>query len=200
MESRIAQNQRWVSKTMAASELSQIRVLIIDENGHGISLLRSILIQLGVKDTVALRSTEQALQVLRENKFDVVFVDDLATPLSPVGFVKALRRDLTTQDVTVPVVLVSGGASRTHIEDVRDAGANDAIAKPVSVETVERKLRSLVLEPQAFVTARTFLGPDRRRGERRGDRREGEERRGQRESDANVFLRPPRVRPEDGQN
>ena len=188
---------------MAGNELSALRVLIIDENGHGISLLRSILVQLGVKDTVALRNTEDALKVMRETKFDVVFVDDLATPLPPVAFVKALRRDLVTQDVTVPVVLVSGGASRTQIETARDSGANDFIAKPVSVETVERKLRSLLLEPQAFVAARTFLGPDRRRGsaERRGERREGgEERRGQRESDAAVFVRAPRVRLDDGQN
>jgi two-component system chemotaxis response regulator CheY len=182
---------------MTVKDLRDVHILIIDEKGHGISLLRSILIQLGVKDTIAIRSTEEALKMLRDFKFDVVFCDELAVPLNPVGFVKALRRDLETKDVTVPVILVSSGANRKQIELVRDAGANDVVAKPVSAETVERKLRQLFFAPQAFVTARTFLGPDRRRSdERRAEPRAGEERRGQREQDANVFVRPPRIKPD----
>jgi CheY-like chemotaxis protein len=180
---------------LPVTELGEVRALIIDERGHGISLLKSILIQLGVKRIAAYRSTDDALRQLREETFDVVFCDELAAPLNPVAFVKTLRRDLTTRDVTIPVILVSAGANRKQIELSRDAGANDVIAKPVSAETVERKMRSLVLAPQTFVTARTFLGPDRRRSDdRRREPRDGIERRGTGASDATVFHRAPRIK------
>jgi CheY-like chemotaxis protein len=181
----------------AVNELSDVKVLIIDEKGNGISLLKSILIQLGIKRIAAYRSTDDALKHLREETFDLVFCDELSTPLNPVAFVKTLRRDLITRDVTVPVILVSVGANRKQIELARDAGANDVVGKPVSIETVERKIRSLLLTPQDFVTAKTFLGPDRRRsGEDRGRPPAGVERRGAR-SDATVFHRPPRIRSEE---
>jgi CheY-like chemotaxis protein len=183
---------------LPVTELSEAKVLIIDEKGHGISLLKSILIQLGVKRIAAYRNTDEALHQLRQEQFDVVFCDELAAPLNPVAFVKTLRRDLTTKDVTVPVILVSAGANRKQIELARDAGANDLVAKPVSAETVERKIRSLVLTPHNFVTAKTFLGPDRRRGDdRRREPRDGIERRGMGPSDASVFHRPARIRTED---
>jgi PleD family two-component response regulator len=178
------------------SELRDIRTIIIDEKGHASSLVRSLLLRLGVQRIAALHSTDDALKLMREETFDVVFCDEYSAPLNPVAFVKAVRRDLTTKDVTIPVVLISAGASRKQIELARDSGLNDVIAKPVSVDTIERKLRQLVLEPQAFVTAKTFLGPDRRRSgeERRGEPRPGEmERRGT-SSDGNVFRRPPRIK------
>jgi PleD family two-component response regulator len=181
----------------AASELSEVRVLIVDEKGHGISLLKSILLQLGVKRIAAYRNTDDALRQLRVEGFDVVFCDEMATPLNPVGFVKALRRDLRSCDVTIPVIFVSAGANRRQIELARDAGANDVIAKPVSGDTIERKLRSIMLEPQVFITTRTFLGPDRRRTEdRRREDRDGDDRRDTLASDANVFLRSPRIKPD----
>ena len=179
------------------SELRDIRTIIIDEKGHASSLIRSLLVRLGVQRIAALHSTDDALKLMREETFDVVFCDEYSAPLNPVAFVKAVRRDLTTRDVTIPVVLISAGASRKQIELARDAGLNDIIAKPVSVDTIERKLRQLTCEPQAFVTAKTFLGPDRRRSdERRGEQRhDGSERRGTK-NDGNVFRRPPRIKPD----
>lgn len=185
---------------MGVINLQDIRVLILDEKGHGRSLLRSLLLSLGLQRIVALTNTTEALAVLRDERFDLMFLDELAGPLNPVAFIKALRRDLSTRDVTMPVVLVSAGAGRRQIMLARDAGANDVISKPVSAETVERKLRTLLFAPQTFVTAKTFMGPDRRRAsdDRRqfGERRPAFERRGQSQN-GTVFVCPPRVRSDD---
>jgi DNA-binding response OmpR family regulator len=98
---------------------------------------------------------------------------------------------LTTRDVTVPVVLVSAGADNSKIKAARDSGMNDVIVKPVSVGTIERKLRSLLHNPKPFVTAKEFVGPDRRssREDRRqfGERRPGGEDRRGTSTNASVF-------------
>ena len=180
------------------SDFRDISTLIIDPAGHSKALLKGLLTTLEVARAATVNSTEEALLTLRREVFTVVFCDELAGFLEPFAFLKALRRDLTTRDVTVPVVLISAGADYPKIVAARDAGMNDVISKPVSAETIERKLRSLLLAPRPFVTAKTFVGPDRRRaGEDRrkfGERHNGEDRRG-RSADAAVFSVAPRLNP-----
>jgi two-component system chemotaxis response regulator CheY len=146
------------------SEFKTIRTLIVDPTNHSKNFLRGLLTSLNVQHVVALANTDEALACLRQECFSIVFCDDLVGPLDPFGFLKALRRDLATSNVTVPVVLVSAGADFSKITAARDAGMNDVIAKPVSIGTIERKLRSLLLAPRPFVTAKSFVGPDRRGG------------------------------------
>jgi CheY-like chemotaxis protein len=171
-------------------EFRDIRTLVVDPSGHSKAFLRSLLTNLGVSDVATVAGTDEALLSLRIEVFSIVFCDELAGPLDPFAFLRALRRDLTTRDVTVPVVLVSAGADGSKIKAARDSGMNDVIVKPVSVGTIERKLRSLLHAPKPFVTAKEFVGPDRRRlGEDRrqfGERRPGEDRRGT-SSAASVF-------------
>ena len=183
------------------SEFKDIRTLIIDPAGHSKALLKSLLTTLEVARVVAVANTDEALLSLRREDFSVVFCDELVGPLDPLVFLKTLRRDLTTRDVTVPVVLISAGADYSKIVAARDAGMNDVMAKPVSAETVERKLRSLLLAPRSFVTAKAFVGPDRRRsGEDRrpfGERRPGGEDRRGKSADGSVFAIGPRLGTDD---
>jgi two-component system chemotaxis response regulator CheY len=154
-------------------ELKHCKALIIDPTGFSKALLRSLLINLGVHNVETASDSSEALLAMRKHTFTLIFCDELVTPLNPFEFLKALRRDVETRDVTVPVVLVSSGLEFYRVAAARDAGMNDVIVKPVSVETVEKKLRSLVLSPKHFVTTKAFIGPDRRRG---GDRRQFGER------------------------
>jgi two-component system chemotaxis response regulator CheY len=190
-----------LSQAFDMSELRDVRTLVIDPAGHSKNLLRSLLANLGVMRVAATPSTEEALQILRAESFSVVFCDELAGPLDPLAFLKSLRRDLSTRDVTIPVVLVSAGADISKIKAARDAGMNDVIAKPVSLGTVERKLRSLIIAPRPFVTAKKFVGPDRRGTS--DDRRQfgerppgGEDRRGRSET-GTVFTVGSRLSPEE---
>jgi two-component system chemotaxis response regulator CheY len=174
------------------SAFRNIAPLIIDPAGHSKGLLKRLLTNLGVRGVTAVCDTDEALKILRTTAFSIVFCDEIAGPQSPIEFAKALRRDLTTRDVTIPVVLVSGSAEISMITAARDAGMNDVIAKPMSALTIERKLHSLLNAPRSFVTAKTFVGPDRRRtGEDRrqfGECPDGAGERRSRTSDGTVFA------------
>ena len=181
------------------SEFKDIKPLIIDPDGHSKALLRKLLTAFGVSRIMSTNATDEALIMLRRETFSIVFLDEMAGPLKPVHFLKMLRRDLNTNDFTVPVVLVSAGADTAKITAARDAGMNDVIAKPVSVQTIERKLRSLLVEPRDFVTTKSFVGPNRRhtQEDRRqfGERTAKKERRGKKPSP--VFPIAPRLSPKD---
>lgn len=185
------------SSELRMGNFRHLRTLIIDPSGYSKNLLKTLLATLGVEHVVAMGQTDYALVSLRNELFNIVFCDEMVAPHDPIAFLKALRRDLRTRDVTIPVVLVSAGADIDKIKAARDAGMSDVLTKPVSAETVERRLRALLLKPKAFVASKAFVGPDRRRnnedrrqfGERAPD---GVDRRQSRTSDC-VFQIGPKI-------
>jgi len=171
-------------------EFRSIKAIIIDPTGYSRDLLRRILVSLEVHDIDYVSSTGRALSTLQTHRRDVVFCDELAGV--PADFMKTLRRDFNTRNILVPVFLVTAGADEQQIHTARDAGINGVIVKPVSVATVERKLRATLQTPKDFVATKAFIGPDRRanREDRRlaGERADREERRGRgRSAEALVF-------------
>ncbi len=157
-------------------------ILILDSTGHSRNLLRQILLLLGFTRVSCAARTSDALAMLRDRPFRVVFCDEDVRPHTPAEFMKSLRCDLTTANVVIPAVLVSTAARYDKVSEWRDAGGNDVIVKPVSMEVIKLRIASLILNPKPFVTTRTFIGPDRRREDRRqegarnaaaGDRRSG---------------------------
>lgn len=143
------------------SEFKDILPLIIDPDTQSKALLRKLLTAFGVTRIMSAQATDDGLMMLRREKFDVVFLDEMAGPLKPMHFLKMLRRDLHSEDVAVPVVLVTAKIDAAKVTAARDAGMNDVISKPVNLPAIERQLRA-ALSPRPFVVAKNFVGPDRR--------------------------------------
>jgi DNA-binding response OmpR family regulator len=91
---------------------------------------------------------------------NVLFCDETAGDIA--GFMKALRRDTKTKNIALPVFLVSAGVQEEQVAIARDAGMNGVVVKPLSVATVEKKLRLTLEEPKAWIATPNFIGPDRR--------------------------------------
>jgi two-component system chemotaxis response regulator CheY len=156
------------AETMRMSEYKDLLPLIIDPDPQSKALLRKLLAAFGVDRIMTAQATDDALMMLRREKFSVVFLDEMAGPLKPLHFLKMLRRDLHANDVAVPVVLVCAKIDAAKVTAARDAGMNDVISKPVNLPAIERQLRT-ALAPRPFVANKNFVGPDRRH--QREDRR-----------------------------
>src|SRR5271156_1234686 len=136
------------------SDFERIKALIVDHAGYSRDLLRGILTVLGVVDTFNSPNCTRALSALQAHHRDVVFCDERAGNCAE--FMKALRRDVETRNITVPVFLISAGVQEEQILVARDAGMNGVIVKPVSVATVERKLCATLKRPKDFVATKAF--------------------------------------------
>jgi two-component system, chemotaxis family, chemotaxis protein CheY len=156
------------------SEFKDILPLIVDPDTQSKALLRKLLAAFGVTRVMSAQATDDAMMMLRREKFNVVFLDELAGPLKPLHFLKMLRRDQHSADASVPVVLVCAHADAAKITAARDAGMNDVISKPVNLPAIERQLRAALAPSRSFVVNKNFIGPDRRH--MRDDRRQFGER------------------------
>jgi DNA-binding response OmpR family regulator len=85
-----------------------------------------------------------------------------------------LRANPQSPNPFVPVIILTGPTTQEHVRQARDAGANEFIAKPVSVKTMMSRLASVIEHPRPFVRTSQYFGPCRRR---RQDEHQGPERR-----------------------
>lgn len=148
---------------MPNSSISDLRVLIVDDNDHMRRLLRGILEALGIKQVRDVENGMIALNDSRLNLPDIIITDMMMSPIDGLEFSRMLRDDSTHPATHVPVMMVTGFAEKHHVEAARDAGVSEFLAKPVTVDGVEARLRSVIENPRAFVRSKSFSGPDRRR-------------------------------------
>jgi uncharacterized protein (TIGR02266 family) len=123
-----------------------LRVLVVEDNVHIAELLRH-----GLGDDR--RATDiafdcrlagdgrAALELLKEQRFDVVIVDVYLPVLDGIGVITAVRNKLDLQQL--PIIAVSGGGD-TARRDALAAGANLFIDKPMRLKSLLERMREIM--------------------------------------------------------
>jgi len=124
-----------------------IRILVVDDEEIIREALTEALVWIGYS-AVGAASVEQALDLLQDHHFDLVFCD-LVMPQSD-GFV--LLEVLRQQLPATPVIVLTGHATLDLTHRAIHLGAHDFIVKPFSIRElpfiVERNLERIRLETQ----------------------------------------------------
>ena len=114
-------------------------VLVVDDMKSLRLLLCKVLADLGVIHIRAANNGKAALESLRSQRPEIVFLDWEMPEMSGLEVLQELRKDAELKEV--PVVMVSSCNSKEKVVKALQAGANDYIVKPFSTETVQRKLQ-----------------------------------------------------------
>lgn len=168
-----------INSFMFRESLSELRVLVVDDNDHMRRLLRNILETLGVRQVRDVENGMIALNDSRLNVPDVIITDMMMGPIDGLEFSRMLRDDITHPATHIPIMMVTGHAEKQLVVAARDAGVTEFLAKPVTVDGVEARLRSVIENPRRFIRSDSFAGPDRRRRQLPlpvGDRRRADDR------------------------
>ena len=143
-------------------DLSSITALVVDDSRYARSFIRTALTSFGLRSVVEAADGPAAFVVLAERPVHLVIVDYEMSPMNGIDFTRLLRSGQAVPCVDVGVVMVSGDASREVVVAARDAGVSEFLVKPLSTESLYRRVRSVLTSPRAFVQAPGFVGPDRR--------------------------------------
>lgn len=139
------------------SGLQNVKVLIVDPAGNSRRLLYGVFPLLEIRDIRSVDRVELAVVELHTYHRDIIFCDEETKDLA--SFVKTLRA--SRQHGAVPVFLVAVEIRQDQILAARDCGITGVILKPVSAETLERKLRAALGIPKEGHDRR--VGPADRR-------------------------------------
>lgn len=114
-----------------------MNILIVEDDKFALNLLRHSLETLGHKVEGTLNA-EEAIEMAATGRFDLVISDIMMPGISGLSLVTILR---TVHLCNTPIIIMSALHNQPLLESVFDAGANDFLAKPFSIEDLEEKLR-----------------------------------------------------------
>jgi two-component system chemotaxis response regulator CheY len=148
---------------MSGYRFDRLRVLVVDDNVHMRRLVITILQAFGVTMIFEASSGESAWDLIREHNPDIVVLDWVMEGMSGIDLIKVIRANPLSPNPFVPTIMLTGHTSLEHVQEARDAGANEFIAKPVSVKTMMSRLSSVIEHPRPYVRTKAYFGPCRRR-------------------------------------
>lgn len=173
-------------KQLTPYDLSELNVLIVDDNPHMRYLVRQLLGAFGIRKKQEAEDGAEALKCLSSFQADFVICDWNMSPLDGLDFTRMVRTSEDTQNPFLPIIMLTGHTELHRVEEARDAGVDEFLSKPISATALYERIVSVIEKRRPFVRSDSFLGPDRRR-RRKMHAYNGPERR----SDVDVDELPP---------
>ena len=165
----------------------KICVMVVDDNAFIRNLLVDTIKAFGIDNTVAEPDCATAIMRLKLSKIDplsagigtvdIIISDYLMDGVDGNLFLHWIRTNREVPDRFVPFIMVSGAADKFVVEQARDTGVTEFMAKPFSARSVADRILAVVNASRRFVLAPGYFGPDRRRADSdvRDDRRRTQE-------------------------
>jgi CheY-like chemotaxis protein len=143
--------------------LAKLKVLLVDDNQHMTSIVKTILRGFGVKDSFEAHNADDALDLLRSQPVDLIVLDYAMDPLDGPQLARMIRTGPESSHTFAPIIMLTAYAEKSKVEAARDAGVTEFCAKPVSAAELYRKVRVAINAPRSFIRTPLYFGPDRRR-------------------------------------
>jgi len=119
----------------------QNKVLIVDDTKHVVVLLKHYCQKAGYGVTEAY-SGKEALDRLKEDKFDIVLLDVMMPGIDGFAVAKAIREDEKTK--FMPIIMVTALSELDDRVKALNIGVDDFLTKPVDEILLITKIKSLL--------------------------------------------------------
>jgi len=148
---------------MSGAGFEGLKALIVEDNAHMRSLLRALLNAIGIKEIAEAAHGQAAIDSLHERKSDLVLSDLAMKPMDGLEFARQVRNHQHSPNPFVPIIMITGHTEKHRVEEARDAGVTEFLAKPITAHNLFSRIAEIVERPRAFVRCDGYFGPDRRR-------------------------------------
>jgi signal transduction histidine kinase len=115
-----------------------LNILVVDDSESIRLYMKRVLEPLNVEVTEA-ETGDQALKLIRENEYDLVFLDIEMPIMSGLEVTKRVRKQLGF--MYTPIIVMTGLQQPELIQEAFDVGATDYITKPLSSIEIHARLK-----------------------------------------------------------
>ena len=119
-------------------------ILVVDDNGMNLKVARNLLKLFGIVPDTAV-SGRQAIDLIGEKHYDIVFLDHMMPEMDGIETLKEIRSRKLIPETTKMIALTANavtGARETYLA----AGFDDYLSKPIDLERLEGKLQKYLSE------------------------------------------------------
>ena len=143
----------------------KLSVLIVEDNIHMSRILATMIRGFGFEEVFMVTDPAEALEVIKTNVIDLIFLDLRLPVLDGLEFTQLVRNSNDSPNPYVPIIMVTAHSEPSKVRAARDAGVTEFCCKPINANTLYSRVVSVVNKPRDFIRAGTYFGPDRRRRE-----------------------------------
>jgi CheY-like chemotaxis protein len=126
-------------------ELSNLRILLAEDNMVNQRIVVRILEKLGWKVT-AVNNGQEVLNILNNQTFDVILLDDNMPLLSGTETARVIRQEEKQTGLHVPVVVMTANAMAGDKERYLASGMDGYVSKPIDRTLLYEEIANLVTQ------------------------------------------------------
>ncbi|HKJ65121.1 MAG TPA: PAS domain S-box protein [Desulfopila sp.] len=119
-----------------------LNVLVVEDEKINAMVVTAILEKLGHTPTLV-HDGSKALEILKDNEFDCILMDIQMPQMDGIETARAIRGGGRGRNREVPIIALTAHAMKGDRERFLEAGMNDYITKPVSIDGLEAVLQDI---------------------------------------------------------
>ena len=124
-------------------DVHDVRVLVVDDSRLARNHIKRVLQNLGIQHLTEAEDGQQAIELLKNNMFDLVVTDFNMPEVNGQELTQYIREH--SQQSHIPVLMVTSEANESHLSNIAQSGVNALCDKPFEPETV-RALLSRIMD------------------------------------------------------
>jgi len=133
-------------------QISGLKILIVDDEEYNRLLFRKILERWNVKCRESVNGMD-ALELLKEEKFDLLFMDIRMPGIDGVNAARFIREEMKIAESDMPIVFVSAAPMNDDLQKYRKAGMNAFLQKPFTEEMLLTTIQAVIENDNAVALA-----------------------------------------------
>ncbi|MBO5209663.1 MAG: response regulator [Lachnospiraceae bacterium] len=132
----------------------EAQILIVDDNEMNLKVAKGLLEPFQMQIDVAVNGKE-AVQMVQEKKYDIVFMDHMMPIMDGIEATKAIRELDDEFYQKLPIVALSANATSEARELFLQAQMNDFVAKPIKLKAIGKCILKWLPEELVTMVAKT---------------------------------------------
>jgi len=126
-------------------------VLVVDDYGTMVRIIRNLLRQLGFTDIDDASDGASALDKMTTRRYGLVISDWNMEPMTGYDLLRQVRANPAIE--TTPFIMVTAESKTENVIAAKKAGVNNYIVKPFNAQTLKTKIESIFAEKIEFTSA-----------------------------------------------
>ena len=122
-------------------------ILIVDDDLFARGIIKHHFSRLGVKNIFEAGDGEQALEILRYGKMQLVIADRYMPRLNGLELFCSIQTDKMLKDT--PFMMITLEDDKSKVEDALDLGIRHYLVKPFNAQMFDDKIHQVMLQPAA---------------------------------------------------
>jgi len=120
------------------------KILYIEDHPLNAEILRRIIKKIWGQDIDIAETAEEGLSRLEETPYDLIYMDIHLPGITGLEATKLIKNDKTSP--TPIIIAVTADASPSAQQEIKEAGGDGFVAKPVDVEILKKTTEALFKE------------------------------------------------------